>query len=168
MRFRPLGYRDTFAGETGHVAGWPVARQGGRRWMVHCYGMIGVARDNAPDTGDGTELYAVIGQAPRQLDRNITLVGRVLAGIEHMTSRPRGTEALGFYKSPAERTPIVSARIAADMPTGERPAYELLDTENPAFAEWVKLRANRRDAFYVRPAGAIDVCNAQPPVRARP
>jgi peptidylprolyl isomerase len=119
--FRPLGYRDTYAAETGHVGSWPVAREGGRRWLTHCYGMVGVGRDNAPDTGNGAELYAVIGQAPRQLDRNIALVGRVLAGVERMASLPRGTEALGFYKTRAERVTIVSAQIASDMPAAMRP-----------------------------------------------
>ena len=50
---------------------------------------------NEPDTGTGGELYAIIGHAPRQLDRNIALVGRVVQGIEQMSSLPRGTEALG-------------------------------------------------------------------------
>lgn len=166
--FRPLGYRDTYAAETGHVEGWPAAREGGRRWLVHCYGMVGVGRDNAPDTGNGAELYAVIGQAPRQLDRNIALVGRVLAGVEQMASLPRGTEALGFYKTPAERVAILSTRLASDMPATARPAYQILDTGSGTFAAWVKVRANRQDAFYVRPAGALDICNALPPVRTRP
>ena len=166
--FRPLGYRDTYAAETGHAGGWTVAREGGVRWLTHCYGMVGVGRDNAPDTGNAAELYAVIGQAPRQLDRNIALVGRILAGIDRMASLPRGTGALGFYETPAERLAIVSARIASDIPAGERPAYQLLDQDGPAFAAWLKLRANRKDDFYIRPAAALDICNAQPPIRRAP
>jgi peptidylprolyl isomerase len=158
-------YRDTFAPATGFVSGWPVAEEDGQAWLTHCYGMVGVGRGNAPSTGSGAELYAVIGHAPRQLDRNIALVGRVLTGIEAMTALPRGSEAMGFYKTEAERLPIVSAQLASDLPDGDRPRIRILDTASPAFAAWVKVRANRKDDFYVRPAGAIDLCGVLPPVR---
>lgn len=166
--FRPLGFRDAYAAQTGHVAGWPVATDGKTRWLVHCYGMVGVGRDNPPDTGNGAELYAVIGHAPRHLDRNIALVGRVLGGIERVAALPRGGEALGFYKTPAERTGIVSARIAADLPATGRPGYQVMDTASPTFADWVRARANRGDGFFVKAAGALDICNAVPPIRRVP
>ncbi len=166
--FRPLGYPDTYAAQTGHVAGWPVGTDGRTRWLTHCYGMVGVGRDNPPDTGNGAELYAVIGQAPRHLDRNIALVGRVLAGADRMAALPRGGEALGFYKTAGERTAIVSARVAGDLPAGERPGFAVMDTGSPSFAAWVKARANRGDGFFIRAAGAVDICNAQAPVRALP
>ena len=167
LGFRPLGFRDAYAAQTGHDAqGWPVASDGETAWLAHCYGMVGAGRDMPPDTGTGAELYAVIGHAPRQLDRNIALVGRVLAGMERLAARPRGTAALGFYDDPAQRTPIVRARLAADMPAAERPAFEVLRPETASFARWIDARANRRDPFYVRPAAAVDICNAQAPVRA--
>ncbi|WP_157216513.1 peptidylprolyl isomerase [Flavisphingomonas formosensis] len=166
--FRPLGFRDSYAAETGHVDGWPVAREGGAAWLVHCYGMVGVGRDMAPDTGDGTELYAVIGQAPRHLDRNIALVGRIVEGMEWLSARPRGTGPLGFYKDEASALPIRSAKIAADLPAEQRPRFEVLDQTSPAFAQWIHARANRKDDFFVRPAGAVDVCNASTPVRRAP
>ena len=167
LGFRPLVYRDTYAAQTGHDAnGWPTGREGDATWLTHCYGMVGVGRDMPPDTGTGAELYTVIGHAPRQLDRNITLVGRVLAGIDRLSARPRGTAALGFYDKAAQRTPIAHARLAADMPAVERPAFEVLRPETPDFAKWIDARANRRDPFYVRPAAAVDICNAQAPVRA--
>lgn len=166
-RFRPLGYRDAYATRTGHVAGWPVGEEGGRRWLIHCYGMVGVGRDMPPDTGSGVELYAVIGHAPRQLDRNIALVGRVMEGIDRMAARSRGTADLGFYATSAERLAIASARIASDMPDSERPTFQILDTDSVSFTNWVKARADRTDAFFVRPAGSSDVCNVMTPVRTR-
>lgn len=158
-------YRDTFADRTGFVAGWPVAEDKGQAWLTHCYGMVGVGRGNAPSTGSGAELYAIIGHAPRALDRNIALVGRVLTGIEDMTALPRGSEAMGFYKTEGERLPILSARLASDLPEAQRPHVRILDTASPTFAAWVKVRANRKDDFYVRPAGAIDLCSVMPPVK---
>ena len=62
-----------YADEVGFSDGFPVARdpRNGKMWLAHRYGMVGAGRDNAPDSGGGTELYAVIGHAPRQLDRNV-------------------------------------------------------------------------------------------------
>jgi peptidylprolyl isomerase len=84
LPFTRLAYADTYAPEVGFSSGFAVARDPKRKetWLVHCYGSVGVGRDNAADSGNGSELYAVIGQSPRNLDRNITLVGRVVQGIE--------------------------------------------------------------------------------------
>jgi len=140
----------------------------GRVNLTHCYGSVGVARDLAPDTGSGGELYAIIGHAPRQLDRNIAVVGRVVEGIEHLSSLRRGTEALGFYKERSEDAPIESVRLASDLPAAQRPAFEYLDPASAAFAAYLRLRANRSDAFYKVPAGGVDLCNAPVPVRRKP
>ena len=128
--------------------------------------MVGVGRDLPPNTGSGAELYTVIGHAPRHLDRNIALVGRVIEGIEHLSSLPRGTKALGFYATAEERTPIVSIRLGTEVPG--LPAYEYLSTESASFAKYADARANRRDSFFIRPAGGADICNIPVPVRRVP
>jgi peptidylprolyl isomerase len=166
LRITPFPYRDSYAPRTGHFAGWPVSVDRGRASLTHCYGAVGVGRDLYPDTGTGGELYAIIGQAPRQLDRNIAVVGRVIAGIEAMSSLPRGGEALGFYKERSSDLPILATRLASDIPAGERPSFEVMDTASPSFAAYVAKRANRQDAFYRRAAGGVDICNAPVPVRA--
>lgn len=155
--------RDAYAGTTGFKAGWPVASDGRSTWPVHCYGMVGVGRNLSPDTGTGAELYTVIGQAPRQLDRNIAVVGRVIAGMEHLSSLPRGTGALGFYETAQERSPITSVRLGNDV--AHLPAYEYLSTRSPSFAAYLDKRANRKDDFYIQPAGGVDICNAPVPIR---
>lgn len=127
--------------------------------------MVGVGRGMPPDTGSGAELYTVIGHAPRHLDRNIALVGRVVEGMEHLSALPRGTAELGFYATAAERTPIRSVRLASELPAAERPRLQYLSTESASFAAYVQARANRRDAFYIRPAGGVDVCNVPVPIR---
>ena len=166
---KPLGFADPYAPGVGFVDGWPVAYSARAGWanLAHCYGSVGVGRDLSPDTGTGGELYAVIGQAPRQLDRNIALIGRVIEGIDRLSSLPRGTEALGFYKDKAQYAPIARIRLASDMPPGGRPAFEYMDGRSAAFRDYVRLRANRKDAFYDRPAGGVDLCNVQVPVRRK-
>ena len=169
LKIRSLGSPDAYAPGAGFADGWPVAYNAKAGWatLTHCYASVGVGRDLAPDHGTGGELYAVIGNAPRQLDRNIALAGRVVEGIDKLSSLPRGTEALGFYKDKAQYVPIASIRIASDMPAGERPSYEVMDTLSPTFARYLKIRANRHDDFYIRPAGGVDVCNVQVPVRKK-
>ncbi|QDM41799.1 peptidylprolyl isomerase [Altererythrobacter sp. TH136] len=162
---------DAYAPKAGFLAGWPMAQsptQPGRYWPVHCYGTVGVGRNLSPDAGTGAELYAVIGHAPRHLDRNIAVVGRVIEGIEYLSTLPRGTEALGFYSTPEERTPIASIRLASDLPQAEQPRFEYLSTQSAAFARYAHARANRSDEFFIAPAGGADVCNIPVPVRQTP
>jgi peptidylprolyl isomerase len=165
---RWLPYPDPYAKQAGHADGWPVASDGRRAWLPHCYAMVGVGRDMPPDSGSGAELYAVIGQAPRHLDRNIAVVGRIVEGIEALSALPRGTGALGFYEDPAQRSAIRDIRLASDMPVAERPRFEVLRSDSAAFAAYADARANRRDAFFVRPAGGADVCNVPVPIRRAP
>ncbi len=158
---------DSYAQFTGFVRGLAVGLEfdsvGAVAWPVHCYGMVGVGRNLSPDTGSGAELYTVIGHAPRHLDRNIALIGRVIEGIEHLSSLPRGTGALGFYESAAERTGIASVRLGKEV--AGLPQYEYLSTESQTFARYADARANRRDPFFIRPAGGADICNIPVPVR---
>jgi peptidylprolyl isomerase len=163
-----LPYPDAYAPKTGFVAGWPVAMDGDAAWLPHCYGYVGVGRNLSPDAGTGAELYAVIGQAPRQLDRNIAVVGRVIDGMAHLSSLPRGSGELGFYTGSERPVPIVSARLASDLPPAQQPHFQQMDTTSPTFTEYLRLRANRKDDFYERPAGGVDLCNAPVPVRAKP
>jgi peptidylprolyl isomerase len=161
---------DGYAAETGWLDGFPVGierKPSGQAWMTHCYATVGVARGNWPDNGSGSELYVVIGQAPRHLDRNIVLVGRVLRGMELLSSLPRGSEAMGFYadSEKPKRTLIRSARLASEVPAAERTALEVLRTDTPLFTKYLESRRNRREEWFLRPAGHIDVCNVPIPVR---
>lgn len=173
-----LGNRDKYAGFTGHIDGWPIAgSEFGQRpastrkyhplmaWPVHCYAMVGVGRGMPPDTGTGAELYTVIGHAPRHLDRNIALVGRVIEGIENLSSLPRGKGPLGFYDAAQgdERVPILRIRLGDAV--ADLPSYEYLSPGSAAFARYADARANRRDPFFITPAGGADVCNIPVPVR---
>jgi peptidylprolyl isomerase len=167
LPFTRLPDGDVYAPEVGFSGGMPVARdpKAGKTWLAHCYGMVGAGRDNGVDTGSGAELYVVIGQEPRQLDRNIALVGRVVQGMELLASLPRGTGALGFYEKPEQRLSIKSVHLAADVPEAERTPLELLRTDTPTFAALVESRRNRRDDWYKVPAGKIGLCNVPLPVR---
>ncbi len=157
--------RDSYAPLTIILNGWPIAASASGMWPVHCYGMVGVGRNLPPDTGTGAELYTVIGTPPRHLDRNIALVGRVIEGMEHLSSLPRGTGDLGFYTDTARRVPIASVRLASELPASNQPHFEYLSTDSASFARYTEARTNRRDAFFIRPAGGADICNIPIPIR---
>ena len=167
LAFHALPDRDGWAPETGFAEGFPAARDpaAGQAWMAHCYGTLGAGRDMAADSSNGTELYVVIGQAPRQLDRNITQVGRVLQGMELLSVVPRGTGPLGFHEEAAQRVPIKAVRLASEVPEAERSQIRVLRTDTPLFDAVVESRRNRRDDWYLQPAGHIDLCNIGVPVR---
>lgn len=167
LPFTRLPDPDTYADEVGFSDGFPVARdpRSGKMWLVHRYGMVGAGRDNAPDSGGGTELYAVIGHAPRQLDRNVTLLGRVVQGIELLSALPRGTGPLGFYEQPSQHVPIKSIRIAADVPEPERTQLEVLRTDTHTFKQLIESRRNRHEDWFHFSVGRIDIGNVPTPVR---
>lgn len=168
IAFTHLPDADGYAPEVGFSGGFPAARDSarGRAWLAHCYGMVGAGRDNGADSGGGPELYVVIGHAPRHLDRNVTLLGRVVYGIERLSTLPRGTGALGFYEKAEERVPIRAIRVSADVPVKERSALEVLRTDTPTFEALVESRRNRRDEWFKVPAGHVELCNV--PIVVRP
>jgi len=170
LAFDVLPDADGYAPQVGFAGGFPAGRDPatGQAWLAHCYGTLGAGRDVAADSSNGTELYVVDGQSPRQLDRNITVVGRVVQGMELLSTIPRGPEPMGFYEDPAQRTAIVSIRLGSELPPDERVALQALRTDTPLFERLVEMRRNRRDGWYKVPAGHIDLCNVPLPVRVAP
>jgi peptidylprolyl isomerase len=168
LPFTALPDGDVYAPEVGLVRGFPAARdlKTKRTWLAHCYGMVGAGRDNTPDSGSGAELYVVIGHAPRHLDRNVTLLGRVLSGMELLSVLPRGTGALGFYEQPQQRHPIRALRLAADVPAAERSAIEVMRTDSESFRQLIEARRSRREAWFASPTGKIELCNVPISVRS--
>lgn len=163
--FHPVKDRDGWSKRAGFVQGFPAATDRKQTWLAHCYGTLGAGRANEPDSSNGTELYVVTGQSPRQLDRNITTVGRVLQGMEYLSVLPRGTGPLGFYEKPEQRTPIARIALASALPEAERPKLEVLRTDTATFDALVEARRNRSDDWYLQKAGHIDLCNIPIPVR---
>lgn len=167
--FTKLPDPDGWAPRTGFAEGFPVAAdpKTGKAWLAHCYGMVGAGRGDAVDSSNGTELYAVIGHAPRGLDLNITLVGRVLKGIELLSALPRGTAAMGFYDKPEQRTGIQRLRLLADLPAAERPNLQVLRTDSATWAQLLDAR-RYRGGWFVHSAGRVDLCGTSVPTRAAP
>ncbi|HEY1629674.1 MAG TPA: peptidylprolyl isomerase [Rhizomicrobium sp.] len=163
VTFTPLGNPDSFAPEVGHVDGFPAGRDAkdGRMWILHCPGTFAFARDNEDDSAT-TEFYIVIGQAPRRLDRNLTAFGRVLEGMQVLQKLERGDPEVdsGVIQDKAKQDAILRMRLASDLPEKERPAFQVIKTESPAFAAVKDSRRHPAPEFYHRPPLAnLDVCS---------
>ena len=165
--FTPSPDGDISAPEAGWAMGFPAARdpKSGRTWIAHCYGTLGTARGNGADSGGGTQLFVVIGHAPRHLDRNDTAFGRVVKGIELLSTLPRGTGALGFYEKPGQRVVIKSMRVAADVPAAERTALQVLRTDTPTFTSLITARRTRGEEWFNFRVDRIEVCNVPIPIK---
>jgi len=166
LQFDVLPDPDTFAPEVGFINGFYAARDKERVWLTHCYGMVGVGRENDENSGGGTELYVVIGQSPRALDRLLTMLGRVVQGMEIMSAFPRGTGEVGFYKTPGEYQHYADIKVASDVPSAQRTNLETMRTDSASFKTLVNSRRWRKDDFYTKPVGRIGLCNITVPVRA--
>lgn len=166
LAFTPLASRDAYAAQVGFVDGFPAARNPatGMTWLAHCYGTVAIGRNNERTSGNGSELYAVIGPA-RALDRNLTVVGRVVRGMNLISGLHRGPGAMGFYEKPGDRTAIKRVRIGSDLPASERVPLEALRTDSKTFATLTEARRNRHDDFYTDPPGGVELCAVNLPVR---
>jgi len=138
---------DAYALQVGFAGGFPVAvdPEAGRMWLTHCYGMVGVGRDVALDSGN--------------------LVGRVVQGIEHLSTLPRGTGALGFYEHPGQYVEIDSMRLGSEIPKADWQDLEVLRTDTPTFEALIESRRNRHESWFASPTGRIGLCNVPLPVR---
>jgi peptidylprolyl isomerase len=161
LAFVSVQQPDLFAPETGFIDGSPVARDSdsGKVWLVHCPGAVAMARLEDPNSSS-TDFYIVIGQAPRYLDRNLNIFGRVVYGMEIVQSLRRGSSANGGVIDDAnERSAIRSVRIAADIRADERPTVEVINTNSEEFQSILESRRNRdAEFFYYQPLPVLDVC----------
>ena len=100
---------------------------------------VGVGRDDWPDTGSGAELYVVIGQAPRQLDRNIVRRRPCAARAWNCFLRCRAARgALGFYATSRSRSARSISAAPWSQPMCRNPSaapLEVLRTDTPLFTQ---------------------------------
>lgn len=160
---------DMFAPFTGFIDGFPAARdqkKAGKAWLTHCPGTVAMARSNDPDSG-GADFYIVIGQAPRYLDRNLTVFGRVVWGMDVVQRIKRGPSLEnGIIEKDLERSWIKRMRLASSVDSDERLNIWVADTNGKGFENVLKQRRNRKDKFFHhRPPKVLDICQVPVPVR---
>jgi peptidylprolyl isomerase len=169
MSWTPVQTDDMFAPYTGFIDGFPAARdkkKAGKAWLTHCPGTIAMARNNDPDSGL-TDFYIVIGQAPRYLDRNLTIFGRVVWGMDVVQRIKRGpTLKNGIIEEDLERSWIKRMRLASSLGDAERLDIYVADTNSKGFQKMLKERRNRTDKFFHhKPPKVLDICQVPIPAR---
>ena len=152
---------DLFAPETGFVDGFAVGRDtaGDTAWLTHCPGVVAMARNGEPDSSR-TDFYIVIGQAPRYLDRNMNVFGRVVHGMDAVQRIRRGEPGdNGIIDDDMARSRIRSIRLGSDIPEEERLRVLVPDSTGAPFESYLNSRRNRKeDFFHQRPPQVLDVC----------
>ncbi len=165
--FKSLELKDGYAGETGFVGGFAAGRSSDKKetWLAHCTGVIGIGRGDGADSG-GTEFYVVLGHALRYLDRNITLVGRVLKGMSAL-QKLRRTAELKKGENIDIENPIISLRVMADLPKEEQKTYEVMKTNSSSFNRLLAARRNRPSSWFLETPNYVDVCAVNVPSRLK-
>ena len=169
MSWTPVQADDMFAAYTGFIDGFPAARdekKAGKAWLTHCPGTVAMARNEDPDSG-GTDFYIVIGQAPRYLDRNLTVFGRVVWGMDVAQRIKRGP-ALdnGIIEKDLDRTWVKRMRLASSIDSEQRPDIYVADTNSDGFKKMIKERRNRNQKFFHhKPPKVLDICQISIPAR---
>ena len=169
LTFTGLDAVDGYADTVGYLNGFPAARdiEDQKVWLTHCTGAFAFGRDTPRDSAS-TEFYITL-QPQRYLDRNLTVFGRVVWGMEHVQAIPRGKHGNGGAIEDKSRwTEIKSMRLASDVAENDRIALQMMDTNSASFKEYLLARMNRpEDFFYFRP-NHVDLCQVQLPVRIKP
>lgn len=159
LPFRSVQKPDLFAPETGFTDGFAAARDDDRIWLTHCPGVVAMARNEDKDSSR-TDFYIVLGQAPRYLDRNMNVFGRVVHGMEVVQKIHRGpADRNGIVRDESAASRIRSMKLGSDIPDGDRPAVYVMDTESDGFEDLLRNRKNRSQRFFHnKPPEVLDVC----------
>lgn len=167
-QFTKIQDNDLFAEQTGFKDGFPLAHNPNEKkaWLTHCPGVIAMARGNEPDSGS-SHFYIVNGQAPRYLDRIMTVFGRVVYGMNNVQAITRTSVIEG--DTPVDKkdyTSMISVQMMSDVPKEQQILLQVQNTEHPAYSAMIVKRKKRaNDFFYKKPPPVLDVC--QTPVKTR-
>jgi peptidylprolyl isomerase len=112
-----------------------------RVWGAYCAGVVGMGRQEAPDTAN-SEIFFMRAPA-RRLDHDYAVWGRVVDGLAVV-------QAIRVGEPPVGPDRMLRVRVAADLPASERPRLQVVNERGPMFAEQVaRLQHRQSNAFSV-------------------
>lgn len=159
---------DLFAEQTGFSGGFALGHNvsENKAWLTHCPGVLAMARGNEANSAT-SHFYITNGQAPRYLDRIMTIFGRVIYGMEHVQAIKRTSVIEGQAAVEVkDYTSILSMQLMTDLPEHQQFVLQVEDTESDVFAKkLIDRRARPHAFFYKKPPPVLDVC--QVPVSTR-
>lgn len=160
---------DLLAPETGYRQGFAVGRDATHEWLIHCPNVVNLARGN--DANSATSDFAIMqGQAPRHLDRNMSVVARVIWGQTTLNAVKRGDIADGgVIANPHQRTKIIRLRLGTELAKSDQVSLQILSTQSEQMQEKLNAARHRKADFYRYAGnGNLDICYQQIPVRLAP
>ncbi|MCR9269571.1 MAG: peptidylprolyl isomerase [Hyphomonadaceae bacterium] len=136
-----IGPADT--ADSGYHLGFPIETQPGflaemskdglvESWISHCPGVLSTARLSDDLNSGNAQFFLISGQA-QHLDYKYTAKGRALSGLDVIQSIKLGPRPDGFPIANPDL--VMSAKVAADLPEGERPSAYVMRTDTPSFQE---------------------------------
>lgn len=151
---RPQGESEGFIGAQPYVAVDEIrmAMSPDRRvsaWGAFCAGVVAMGHDADPDSSNSE--FFIMRSPTRSLDRNYSVVGRVIVGLDTV-------RALTAGDPPMQPSRMIKARVMADLPDATRPQVAVLNTLSPEF---------KALADQVRAVKGADfsICDVEAPVR---
>lgn len=118
-----------------------------RAWGAHCPGVAGMGR-NEPRDSANSELYFML-DASRRLDRDYTVFGRIVIGMNILNS-------INIGEPPASPDSMKSVSILADVPAALRPKVSVMT--GPSFNAIIEKTRQQRGADF-------SVCDVEVPAK---
>ncbi len=166
---RPLEQGNASGGEVGvgFYKGLPVATQPSAQAILtkdgkvlafglHCKGVTSMARSSNPNSAN-SQFFLMRGKA-EHLDAGYSIWGNTVMGRDVLTKIKVGAadDEGGFIPDKMDKV-----RMGSDLPEDERLAVQVLDTESPAFKNYLKTY-KKDDGTYP------DICDIEVPTRLKP
>lgn len=153
--------KDLFAPFTGFTNGFAIGlnQDKSKSWLLHCPGTVAFARGNDPDSAT-SDFYITIGQAPRYLDKIMTIFGRVVYGMDVVQRIKRAPyDNGGVFDDTTKASQILSVKLSSQLSHDQRPVISIEVTEGAAFDEKLKSRKYRSHPFFFKkPPAVLDAC----------
>ena len=120
-----------------------------RAWGAYCPGVAGMGRQADPGSANSEIFF--IRDAARRLDRDYTVWGKVVLGLDVV-------RAIAVGEPPAQPDRMLKVQVMADMPPADRPRLEVMDPRSPALKLIVDRARTARGADF-------SICDVEMPVR---
>ncbi|TSA80773.1 peptidylprolyl isomerase [Deinococcus detaillensis] len=121
-------------------------------WGAYCPGVAGMGRGEDVNSAN-SEIFFMRGASSFRLGLQYTAWGNAVIGREIITTVAAG-------EPPANPDMMQRVQVAADLPEGQRPNVEMMDTQSPAFAQLIaKVRREKGADF--------SICDVQVPTRLK-
>lgn len=159
---------DSFADVTGYRKLFAVGRDSSSEWLITCPNVVVMARSN--EANSATSDFAIMqGQAPRHLDQNMSVIGRMIWGVSLLNQVQRAAANSDGLVPMAKQSPILTMQLGADREAKAQLPLQIQNPAGPQFLSRLHQARTREHAFYqAKGRGVLDICYYSLAVRLKP